>query len=533
MRLVAGWLRIEDPRGESLGRLPTAVSREGWLALPRSAAIGAARVLFRPGQGGEAEVLDGIARHGNLLGLWRIESPDLAGAPPLSAWREHAGPEEPDVDELRFYSYGGGGGEPLDLPAALRAEGFFLTGEADVDLGRGGVLLQGDALVGWVIAEESAPGEPVPAQIWLWRGPPGSELAAERTLSDFYVETFAGGREEALAAAHALAEGEAPRARVLAAFSDALLRRPRLALEESRELWLPSGAGPAVLRAMRSLLDESAPASILASFDERALVALADGGVLLLYADAVAAVEGPEAAIALLDRRSGAWIPVGSELEEPLLARSRRLFAEAVAQALDAGDPGRAWAYLDDGRRRFPEDAALRVTEAELWLDEGDWRRAESLLDATTFPSALRDRVQLLERRISELRGTEGKIVIRFRPGAPSITTHAELSGVRQLFIVDTGASFTSIPWSTARALGLRIDASTPRRELRTASDVIVAPVVTLSAISLGGWSVPEVEATVLDLPGHDDVGLLGLNFLGAFRVDLDRAQGILTLEPK
>jgi len=519
-----------------LERTPVSASGEGWLAIHRTSALGASRLVFRPGQGGESEVVDGIARRGEPLGLWRIESPDLAGAPPLRPWRESAASGEEDAasgGDLLFYSYGGGGGEAISPPATLRAAGFFLHGVPEVDLGRGGVLLQDGALVGWAIAAGIPTEESGAAELWLWRGPTGEELAPERTLSAFYVETFAGGSEEALSAAHALAESEVPRARALAAFGQALLARPRLAPEECRERWLPEGAIAAVVRAMRALLDEGAPASILSSFDERALAALADGGALLLYSDAVAAVDGPEGAIALLDRRSAAWIPAGSELEEPLLSRLRRLFSEAVIQALDSGDAGRAWSTLEDGRRRFPEDPSLHLTEVELWLDEGDWRRAEALIEGTTFPSSMRDRVTLLERRISELRGQEGKIVIRFRPGAPAITTHAELSGVRQLFVVDTGASFTSIPWSTARALGLRIDASTPRRELRTASDVIVAPVVTLAGITLGGWTVPDVEATVLDLPGHDDVGLLGLNFLGSFRVDLDRAQGILTLEPR
>ncbi len=169
----------------------------------------------------------------------------------------------------------------------------------------------------------------------------------------------------------------------------------------------------------------------------------------------------------------------------------------------------------------------------ELWLGEGDWRQAEQLIQAVSFPASFRERVARLERLISDLKGSEGKIVIRFRPGASSITTHADISGVEQLFIVDTGASYTSIPWSTVNALGIRVDANTPRRQLRTASDVISVPVVVLPEVTLGGWTVRNVEATVIDLPGNDALGLLGLNFLGEFEIGLDRDQGRMTLEPK
>lgn len=515
--VVAGWLQFVDPHGEVIERIQTAVSREGWLAVPRRVALGAERFVFRPGQGGEAEVVDGIWRRGEPIGLWRIETPELKNAPPLVPWVESV--------PLEYLSYAGRD-EAVPIPGPLRRAGLFLKGEVFDGLERGGVLLQGGEVVGW------ATGDPE-AAMWFWTGDAGEELAPERTVAEFYRETFAGGREEALAAAHAASTASAPRVRVVAAFGDALRLRPRLTEPESRENWLPPSAVAPLLRAMRNLLDERAPLAVLSGVDEGTIETLQDGGVLLLYSDALAEGIGPAEAIALLDRWGRILIPAGSEFEEQFLARLLRRFVDAVTLAIDAGDVGGAWAFLDDGRQRFPDDPELYLTEVELWLDEGSWQQAETLLFAVTFPPKFRERVALLGRRISDLKGTEGRIVIRFRPGASSITTHADISGVRQLFIIDTGASFTSIPNSTARALGIRIDANTRMQELRTASDVIMAPVVTLAGITVGGWTVPDVEATVLDLPGHEDLGLLGLNFLGSFRLDLDRERGILTLDPK
>ena len=41
------------------------------------------------------------------------------------------------------------------------------------------------------------------------------------------------------------------------------------------------------------------------------------------------------------------------------------------------------------------------------------------------------------------------------------------------------------------------------------------------------------MTATVLDLPGQPDTGLLGMDFLGRFRIDLDVERGWLLLEPR
>ncbi len=518
-KLVAGWLQFEDPHGVAIERIPTAVSRGGWFAVPRLAALGANRWVFRPGLGGETEVIDGVWARGEPVGLWRVDSPDLAVAPLLESWIE----SEP----LTFVGYSGNRSETLPPQTRVRKAGLFFKADPPLDLGRGGLLLQEEAIVGW------ATGEPDSA-LWLWAGDPGDLLVAERTVEEFYRESFAGGREELISEAHALAESSStPRVRVLGKYVDALRLQPRLRDEESRDRWKPPSAVPPLVRTLRALLDAGAPQSITATLDLSIVQTLNHGGVFLLWIDAVGEVDGSEVAISLIDRWGSTFVPVGSELEEQLISRLLSFFRDAVRGAIDAGTLTRAWSWVEDARSRFPDDPDLYLSEVELWLEEGDWRRAEGLLEAVSFPAKFRDRVSILEARVSTLKGIEGRIVIRFRPGASTIPASANLSGIEQQFIVDTGASYTSIPWSTVNALGLRIDQNTPRRQLRTASDLISVPVVVLPEIELGGWTVSDVEVTVLDLPGNDALGLLGLNFLGQFRVDLDREQGILTLDPK
>jgi aspartyl protease family protein len=109
----------------------------------------------------------------------------------------------------------------------------------------------------------------------------------------------------------------------------------------------------------------------------------------------------------------------------------------------------------------------------------------------------------------------------------------ANIGGLPVQFLVDTGASATSVPMSVAEQLGFVIDSRTPRRRIRTASDEFLAPVVNLPLVNLEGATVSGIQATVLDLPGQPGVGLLGLDFLGRFRLDIDVERGWLLLEPR
>ena len=66
-----------------------------------------------------------------------------------------------------------------------------------------------------------------------------------------------------------------------------------------------------------------------------------------------------------------------------------------------------------------------------------------------------------------------------------------------------------------------------------TAGGVQYAPEVNISSITIEGWEVNNVKALVLDLPNQSDWGLLGLNYLERFRMDMNTEEGILLLEPR
>jgi clan AA aspartic protease (TIGR02281 family) len=98
-------------------------------------------------------------------------------------------------------------------------------------------------------------------------------------------------------------------------------------------------------------------------------------------------------------------------------------------------------------------------------------------------------------------------------------------------FILDTGATFTSVSRETAQRLGIASRGGSVH--LATASGVMQAPLALLDEVDVGGAVARHVPAVIHDLPNVPPsiVGLLGLSFLERFRVNLDLASGVLLLE--
>lgn len=125
----------------------------------------------------------------------------------------------------------------------------------------------------------------------------------------------------------------------------------------------------------------------------------------------------------------------------------------------------------------------------------------------------------------------------RFDPEAPVIAIFGILQGTtetqvrRAKFALDTGATYTMIPWRIAKALGYEPEISRDRVDITTASGVERAPLVNLISFRALGVEVHGLEAIIHDLPAISRVdGLLGLNFLKNFKVILDFRQGLLEL---
>ena len=100
--------------------------------------------------------------------------------------------------------------------------------------------------------------------------------------------------------------------------------------------------------------------------------------------------------------------------------------------------------------------------------------------------------------------------------------------------VVDTGATYTMISAATAKELN--IDAQRAQRTMpfQTANGVIQAPLANLESVIVGGMEIKNLTAAIHDaVPSAQVAGLLGLNFLSNFRLDIDTEKGILHLEKK
>ena len=527
--LLWGWVQVTDPSGRTLSQLPAVVTSGGWLALPRVALLGAAEVSFREGKPQQGTVSTGRFRRSDDLSLWQLDPiPAPSSSAPLARWDSQL--------PLQLLDSAGRQSEWEPDPGLIRS-GDFLRGT--IDHPTAAVLMQQGAIVGWI------PGE-ILEGIWLWVGSDEDQLTAVATLDDFQAAEFDGGR---IAATRLLLDEQIDDLTALLGLDQAMGRGELLPEEEI----------PVPYR--RKAMFEATSVRLLRGLDAEDAGSYFDAVGL----DALLWLEGPDLvaiwlSLAIRDgavRRLSRAVDAGDQLyrsraDDPAWQRVFELlpdlFVTGAESSRSSGLDSEAIAWIVSGRARFPADDALRLLDAERLLDAHELDLCEELLqlevaridhkrndhkrndhkrnDLILLRQGLRSRLKL-ERRV------EGRVLVEFPPGSPVIEATALVGGIPVAFIIDTGASATSIPSSVLAALGIVVDQNTPRRRVRTASDEFEAPVVSLPRVDLSGALVDGMQATVLDLPGQPDTGLLGLDFLGRFRIDLDVDLGWLILEPR
>ncbi|CCV16161.1 TIGR02281 family clan AA aspartic protease [Mesorhizobium sp. STM 4661] len=79
--------------------------------------------------------------------------------------------------------------------------------------------------------------------------------------------------------------------------------------------------------------------------------------------------------------------------------------------------------------------------------------------------------------------------------------------------MIDTGATFVAINTSTARRIGISLNASDFRQKVNTANGTINAAVVTIDRLQIGKIAVDGVQALVLDDKALR-INLIGMSFL-------------------
>ncbi len=198
------------------------------------------------------------------------------------------------------------------------------------------------------------------------------------------------------------------------------------------------------------------------------------------------------------------------------------------------GDPFEAAGRFEQLRVASPQEAeaAGEVLADALLRESRRLARAGRTADArrallrglSLFPehAGLRD---------AHARSQAGEVVIPIDSRSGSIDTMADVSGELVSFVVDTGATLTTIPTAVASRLGLR-SASNPRITVQTANGPVQGERIVLPWVQVGTIRLARVDAVVIDLPGHlGNRGLLGMSALG--QLDVSIAGGQMTLRPK
>ena len=107
-------------------------------------------------------------------------------------------------------------------------------------------------------------------------------------------------------------------------------------------------------------------------------------------------------------------------------------------------------------------------------------------------------------------------------------------SKYRDLIVaLDTGSSDTSIPTRIASDLGY--DLSNPKQVglLTTGSSIVPAKIITVRKLTAIGESVENIDVVCHDLPfGSAIDGVLGLNFLSHFDLNISFSTGTIELHP-
>jgi clan AA aspartic protease (TIGR02281 family) len=106
-------------------------------------------------------------------------------------------------------------------------------------------------------------------------------------------------------------------------------------------------------------------------------------------------------------------------------------------------------------------------------------------------------------------------------------------SSVPVRFILDTGASITTISVETARKLGIGAGGDGASLDVQTAGGGTSYPVAILDSITIGDHSIGPVSVALCDpCAAQGTVGLLGMNFTSNFHMTINNKQAKIRLTP-
>ncbi len=509
---------VRGDAGREIFRTTAAVFDGEWVALPVAGLLGAEDLAFQADGSVARPIAEGTWGTGNPVAFWKVESGYPPAALALAAWqpalpldwhpaRSADPPLQLEVDATRR----AGAFECFPLPPEIRFPGLFV---------------QAGAVVGWSFSEPFD-------QAYLWAGVRGTGPPPAISLERFF-DVVSSECREGYYRRFLDSGSETGPAAELEALARGFRRAPLLAPEDLPPDLKPSAIVSRMDALASDLIRSGQGNEVVRILDDQTIRESADP---LLAADAILALaEGQDynRTMRRLEAIERDVFAVRGLMPQELSELKSRLYKDWLRKIIEKGDYYSGAVAFEEARRAFPDDPEMRLLGAEIAMSDNDPDRAREILESGDIPPPLRGWADRLTAQVDEELDEPQDIVISFDPGEGSINVEAVINGsFTQKFIVDTGATFTAIPSSTAVALGIKFDEGIPAKAVATASGVQVAYEVTLGSIQLDQFRVDNITAYVMDMPLLPEVGLLGLNFFDSFSAEIDRKNGLLRLRKR
>jgi clan AA aspartic protease (TIGR02281 family) len=515
--IAAGDVVIEGPDGRESSRWAAAPVDGAWVALPAWALLDAGNLSFSSAGAEPISIGWAVWADREPVVLCRLDEESGRKTPRLSPWR-------PDVPllwrslEQDRSSFAVGGVSPT-------RNGSFLHIPLPEQIRRAGLFLQEDTVVGWTFGSAGERG-------YLWQGEREIDRAPRIRVSELSGSVLSNGREARIARALA-ADDQVPAVEKLRSLAEGFRAAPLLDPEDTPLSLRPRAVVGRMHELASALVQAGAAADVVRVLDDATLL---EDESMALVKDAVLArakSRDYEYAIGELERLERKLTETGRLRPAELSLFKAQLYKDWLKQIIDRSGAGGMEAF-EKAKLAFPNDLDIHLLGVEIAILERNWPRATEFLQMRDYPAIAADRVKMLENLIQEGQKDEGVGVLRFDPGTDHIPVQAYVNGkFLQKFIIDTGATASSIPWSTVDALGLKIDDRTNVVVVEGVTGRGLTYEITLDSIELAGQRVYNVKAFVIDMASYKDCGLLGQNVLNNFQLDIDYKKGILRIKKR
>ncbi|MBN2244470.1 MAG: retroviral-like aspartic protease family protein, partial [Candidatus Aminicenantes bacterium] len=516
--LLTGDVIIRDFSGSEIARSAAAAMRGNWIALPIGMMIGGSSLVFQTNEEKSIPVESVLWSDNDPVVLCRFIGENTSASMDLQPWKLSA--------PLEWRPLLGKASLQLEI-LSTQERGLFSSFQVPPELDEPGVFLQSKKIVGWTFGEGKKLG-------FVWTGSAGTDLLPNQDIDQFYFLVLSDSRETQMVKALELDGTDISPEDKLDAYAESF-RLPSKFLPEDLPLSLDLGAVLNRMHILASELIESGSAGeVIRILDERVLMETLNPALIEDVVISRVEYEDSSRAIAFLNNlKSDLLSNEGGAIPgfDNLLCN---LYKDWLEKILAGEDFYNGLIVFEEARKLFPDDLELHLLGVELAAAENEFALANDLLLEKKYPPQLIKQAEYLQAVLSQRQEEEETIVIYFNPREKQIPVEAYVNRSHKMrFFIDTGATTCSIPPNAVEMLGIEITENTPMVSVSVPGAVGLSYEVFLRSIEIEGHLVNNVRALVIEIPSHPDSGLLGLDFLNKFNMEIDNERGILKLRAR